>query len=102
MFLYDINSFPAGLTVNAWLDLYDKDIVVYDSKIGVTPIRIEGNTIAFIDINSMDLNELKLVREKIEELHAEDIKKAESNAEIFRINNQKLIDYLKNINNEKI
>jgi len=102
MFLYDIRSFPEGMNFDIWLELHNKGIVFYDSMSGVTPIRIDDNTISFIEMNSMDVKELNLVREKIKELMSDDIKNLTTSAETFRINNQKLIDYLKNINNEKI
>ena len=103
MLIYDIHSFPAGLTVDAWLDLYNKGIVIFDSHLnGAVPLKYDNEQLHLIDISSIDPDDLKFVMSIAAEIIKEDDETRKRQREIFRENNQKLIQYLKSINDETI
>jgi hypothetical protein len=101
MLIYDIQSFPSGLTIDAWLSLYDKGIVIYDSHIGESPITNNDTRLSLIDINSISSEDLAFLSEVVNDILKEDNDRNKENLKIFRDNNQKLITYLKSINDEE-
>jgi len=103
MILFDIKSFPDGLDLAAWMDLIDKNIVLYDStnkgEIPFVPGK-DIDKVSFIDIENMTERDLKEIALYLSNRNAEDQEKAKTQIEIARINNEKLIKYLRDINEE--
>jgi len=103
MILFDINSFPDGLDLSVWMDLIDKNIMLFDSKNNSEIPFIAGkdaDKVSFIDINSMTEKDLEEIAIYLKNRNTEDQEKAKIQLETARINNEKLIKYLHNINEE--
>ena len=101
MVLFDISSFPKGMDLYSWFDLYKQGLVLYDSTIGNPPLKIiDKEDIALVDINSMANEDLIVVAEHINKLNEKLDKKNKEERDVVYENNQKLIKYLNTINNE--
>ena len=100
MILFDICSLPKGVDINVWYSLYEKGLCIYDSKInGIKPEKIEADSVSFIDIGNMSIEERATLTNTINEISEEKHKEEEKVNNTVRENNRKLIEYLKNINN---
>lgn len=102
MLIFDINSFPEGLNFSVWLDFIHQKILLYDSRIGETPLKYDDDEISLIDINTMDNDELQKVSDLVEKKLKEDNENRIESTKTLRENNQKLINYLKKVNDETI
>ena len=101
MILFDITSLPKGVDINVWYSLYEKGLCIYDSTgTGLQPIKIDADSVSFIDINSMSTADRTTLTNSINEILAEKHKETEEVNNTIRENNNKLIDYLRNINNK--
>jgi hypothetical protein len=100
MILFDIQSLPKGVDINVWYNLYEKGLLVYDSTLTKSkPVKVEQDTIALIDINSMSTADRTLLTNSINEILDEKHKEQDNINATVRENNRQLIEYLKNINN---
>jgi len=102
MLLYDVVSFPKYIDGRTWLDLLNKGVVLFDSMNGIIPLKLDNDSIHLIDINSMNHDDLKYIADLAAEIIKEKDESKEREQKIFNENNQKLIKYLKSINDEKI
>ena len=100
MLLYDINSFPEGIDISVWYDLFQKGLAVYDSKRGVEPFKYDADDLSLIDVNSLSANDLNTVAKKIDEVTTEFNKKTKDDMDKVLENNRRLVEYLKTLNNK--
>jgi hypothetical protein len=98
MLLYDVNSFPEGIDLSVWYDLFQKGLAVYDSKRGVEPFKYDAEDLVLIDINSLSNDDLNIVAKKVDEVTNEFNKKTKDEMDKVLENNRKLVEYLKSIN----
>jgi hypothetical protein len=99
MILFDISSLPKGVDINVWYSLYEKGLCIYDSiGQGLKPEKVEGDGIAFIDINSMETSDRTALTNAINDILDEKHKETEKVNNTIRENNRQLIEYLKKIN----
>ena len=102
MILFDIKSFPNGLDLAAWIDLIERsNIALFDSENkGEIPFVSgrETDNISFIDIGNMTERDLKEIALYLNNRNTEDQEKAKQQIEIARVNNEKLIKYLRELN----
>jgi hypothetical protein len=101
MILFDVSSLPKGVDINVWYSLYEKGLCIYDSTgTGLQPIKIDADSVSFIDINSMNTADRTTLTNSINEILEEKHKETEEINNTIRENNRQLINYLKSINNE--
>jgi len=101
MLIFDINSIPKGLSIGSWFELYFENIVMYDSNTGSIPFKIDDNNLSLINIHTMDDGEISVLASAVEKILKDSKDEAEENARVFRENNEKLIKYLRSINDEE-
>ena len=102
MILYDVNSFPYGLSLDVWIDLIErKGIILYASDQKCEQPVFAGNKfekIALIDMSNMEPSDIETLEKYIIERDDEDKKKRDEQLNAVRENNNKLINYLHDIN----
>lgn len=102
MILYDINSFPDGLSLDVWIDLIErKGIILYASNQKCEKPIFGGDKfdkISLIDMSNMEPVDVEVLNKYISERDDEDKKKREEQLNIVRENGNKLINYLRDIN----
>ena len=98
MIIYDVISFPKGMDINTWYALFEKGLVIYDSMYGNEPFILEDNGLSLIDITEISSDDALKLTEAINGLNDDFSDRQKTEIDMVRKNNQKLIDYLKNIN----
>jgi hypothetical protein len=99
MIIYDIALMPVGLRPDIWHQLSHEGILLYDSTLtGNIPFKTEPDNVSLIDISSMTPDSIKILTDYINKENEElDVRQSEG-YKIARENNDKLISYLKKIN----
>lgn len=109
MILFDIRSMVDGLDIKAWYELMHKEnICLYDSKAGpdkpLPPFavddKVNSDYVVLIDVRTMTDEELKVLNEAVTNIAKDRYEQNEEARMILRQNNERLIKYLKNINDE--
>jgi predicted nucleic acid-binding OB-fold protein len=101
MIIFDIKSFPDGLNTDVWLDFISKGILLYDScNKGEKPVAagLGIEKVALVDISNMTDEDLFNINKYIADRNEEDKKKADLMTKVISQNNEKLIKYLREIN----
>ena len=101
MIIYDIALMPIGLRPDIWHQLSQEGILLYDSTMkGNLPFKTEADNISLIDINNMTPEAINILTDYINKENEKlDAEQTEAN-KTAQENNNKLIAYLKKINEE--
>lgn len=99
MVLFDINALPDGIDIYAWLELAIAGYCLYDAKNGIEPV-ITDHKIALYDIDKMSDQETAKVNLLIKDIIEKRMGIDKDTMDIVRENNRKLIEYLKEVNNQ--
>ena len=103
MIVVDINMLVAGLDINVWKQLIKElNLCLYDSKnTGIPPYSIDSDDkISFVDVQNMSDEDIKKLSDFIYEKNQEQLEKNKELKETIDKNTNKLIDYLRDANDE--
>jgi hypothetical protein len=110
MILFDISSVPEGLNIESWFELLSKyKICLYDSfanadKKPIPPFvvddKINSEYVTIIDVKTMTDKEIDILNNAIIEMNNERVVQNEEAKMLLRQNNERLVQYLKSINDK--
>lgn len=98
MVFYDVSSFPPYIDINTWLSLYKEGLVLFDGKSGSVPFKFDDDRISLIDISELSSGEIEEIGEAIEKANRKSIRDDRDEQTAIRENNERLVKYLKSIN----
>jgi len=109
MLIFDINSMVEGLNTDSWFELLTKqNLCIYDGqgKSGtclppfVVDDRASVEYVAIIDVKTMSQEQLDVLNKAIRNLAEDKYKQNEEAKLLLQQNNERLIKYLKDLNDE--